>query len=83
GIREIHLAAQRRLAAAVSRAIEADRKGGVAPGGMASATLASALVWTLERAWYEARSDPDPVHGLPAISAALAATIESAIFGRP
>lgn len=82
GIREIHLAAQRRLAAAVSRAIDADRKSGSGPAGMAGATLASALVWTLERAWYQARADHHPEHGLQAVSAALAATIESAIYGR-
>lgn len=74
GIREIHLAAQRRLAAAVTRGLEGGHKAGVATTGLPAATLGSALVWTLERAWYEA-SD------VSAVSEALAATIEAAVHG--
>lgn len=82
GIREIHLAAQRRLAAALTRVVDAERKAGTAVPGIPSATLASALIWTLERAWYEAGTSADSSHDLDAVSAALAATIESAIYGR-
>lgn len=82
GLREVHLAAQARLAGAMRRALEADRKAGLAPAGVASATLASALAWTLERAWYEALVDPDPAHDVAAVGRALAATIGSALYGR-
>ncbi len=83
GIREIHLAAQRRLAAAVTRALDDARKAGGAATALPAATLGSALIWTLERAWYEAGTDADSSDGLSAVSAALAATIESAVHGTP
>jgi AcrR family transcriptional regulator len=81
GIREIHLGAQRRLSSAVTKVLDNERRG-VSPSlGVPAATLGSALVWTLERAWYEAGTDADSAHGLSDVNAALAATIESAIYG--
>jgi AcrR family transcriptional regulator len=79
GIREVHLAAQHRLAAAVRRALETDRRAGLAPPGPAPATLASALVWTMERAWYEALG-AEPAE-LAAVTEALATTISAALYG--
>ncbi len=81
GIREIHLGAQRRLSGAVTRLLEDERRGVTASLGVPAATLGSALVWTLERAWYEAGTDADSPHSLTDVNAALAATIESAIYG--
>lgn len=83
GIREIHLAAQRRLAAAVTRTLDQARKADGAATALPVATLGSALIWTLERAWYEAGTGSDSDAGLSAVSAALAATIESAVHGTP
>lgn len=82
GIREIHLGAQRRMSGAVTRLLEEERRGGSVAIDVPAATLGSALVWTLERAWYEAGTDPESPHGLAEVNAALAATIESAIYGR-
>jgi len=81
GIREIHLGAQRRLSAALTKLLEDERKPLTASLGVPAATLGSALVWTLERAWYEAGTDADSPHSLADVNAALAATIESAIYG--
>jgi AcrR family transcriptional regulator len=81
GIREIHLGAQRRLSGAVTKVLEDERKGVTASLGMPAATLGSALIWTLERAWYEAGTDADSAGALADVNAALAATIESAIYG--
>lgn len=83
-IREVHLAAQRRMSGAIKKALDADRRSGAAADGVASGTLASALVWTMERAWYEAltaaNSETDADVG--AVTEALAATITSALYGR-
>lgn len=83
-IREVHLAAQRRMAGAIRKALDADRKTGTAAPGIASATLAAALVWTLERAWYEALQAPrtGTEADVVAITEALAATIGAALYGR-
>jgi AcrR family transcriptional regulator len=81
GIREIHLGAQRRLSGAVTKLLEDERRSVTASLGVPPATLGSALVWTLERAWYEAGADSDSPHALTDVNAALAATIESAIYG--
>ena len=81
GIREIHLGAQRRLSGAVTKLLEDERRSVSASLGVPAATLGSALVWTLERAWYEAGTDSDSAHSLTDVNAALAATIESAIYG--
>lgn len=81
GIREIHLGAQRRLSAAVTHLLEEENKNVTSSLGVPAATLGSALIWTLERAWYEAGTDADSAHGLADLNAALAATIESAIYG--
>ncbi|MBA3744361.1 TetR/AcrR family transcriptional regulator [Sporichthya sp.] len=81
GIREIHLGAQRRLSGAVTKRLEDERKNLTSTLGVPAATLGSALVWTLERAWYEAGTDADSAHGLADLNAALAATITSSIYG--
>jgi AcrR family transcriptional regulator len=83
-IREVHLAAQRRMSAAVRKALDADRRGGTAVAGVASGTLASALIWTMERAWYEAPTATSPDGGvdMAAVTEALAATITAAMYGR-
>lgn len=81
GIREIHLGAQRRMSGAVTKLLENERKAITPELGVPAATLGSALVWTLERAWYEAGTDADSPQSLGDINAALAATIESAIYG--
>jgi AcrR family transcriptional regulator len=81
GIREIHLGAQRRLSGAVTKVLEDERKGVSASVGVPAATLGSALIWTLERAWYEAGTGADSPDAQADVNAALAATIESAIYG--
>lgn len=81
GIREIHLGAQRRMSDAITKVLESERRSATASLGVPAATLGSALVWTLERAWYEAGTDADSPNGLADVNAALAATIESAIYG--
>ncbi|MGQ0465082.1 MAG: TetR/AcrR family transcriptional regulator [Sporichthyaceae bacterium] len=83
-IREVHLAAQRRMSAALKKALDAERREGAAPAGIASATLASALVWTMERAWYEAlaASRAGTEADVAAVTDALAATIAAALHGR-
>jgi AcrR family transcriptional regulator len=81
GIREIHLGAQRRLSGAVTKVLEAEHKSVGASLGVPEATLGSALIWTLERAWYEAGTDADSPGALADVNSALAATIESAIYG--
>ena len=85
GIREVHLAAQRRMTGAIKRALDADRREGIAPPGIASSTLASALVWTMERAWYEAATSRQgaAVADLDAVTEALGATFAAAMYGRP
>lgn len=81
GIREIHLGAQRRLSGAVTKVLEEAQKAGGSSVGVPAATLGSALIWTLERAWYEAGADADSPTAQADVNAALAATIESAIYG--
>lgn len=81
GIREIHLGAQRRMSDAVTKLVENERRAVTPELGVPAATLGSALVWTLERAWYEAGTDADSAQSLGDVNAALAATIESAIYG--
>jgi hypothetical protein len=81
GIRDIHLGAQRRLSDAVTRVLENAHKSVGASLGVPPATLGSALIWTLERAWYEAGTDADSPDLQADVNAALAATIESAIYG--
>ncbi len=81
GIREIHLGAQRRMSDAVTKVLENERKSMTASLGVPAPTMGSALVWTLERAWYEAATDADSPDKLAGVNAALAATIESAIYG--
>lgn len=83
-IRQVHLAAQRRLAGAIKKALDADRRAGVAPDGIAAATLASALVWTTERAWYEALTvgEEHVPARVVAVTEALGSTIEAALYGR-
>ncbi len=81
GIREIHLGAQRRMSDAVTKLLETERRSTTPDLGVPAATLGSALVWTLERAWYEAGTDADSPQNLGDVNAALAATIESAIYG--
>lgn len=81
GIREIHLGAQRRLSGAVTKLLEDERKDVATSLGVPAATLGSALIWTLERAWYEAGADPDSPHTVADVNAALAATISAAIYG--
>ncbi|WP_028984757.1 TetR/AcrR family transcriptional regulator [Sporichthya polymorpha] len=80
-IREVHLGAQRRLAAAVTKLIEDTHRDAASSLDVPAATLGSALVWTLERAWYEAGADAENPHLLLDVNAALGATIESAIYG--
>jgi AcrR family transcriptional regulator len=80
-IREIHLGAQRRLSGAVTKVLEGEHKGVGASLGVPPATLGSALVWTLERAWYEAGTDVGSPTAQADVNSALAATIESAIYG--
>jgi AcrR family transcriptional regulator len=81
GIREIHLGAQRRLSGAVTKVLEDEHKGVGASLGVPAPTLGSALIWTLERAWYEAGTDADSPGLQSDVNRALAATIESAIYG--
>lgn len=83
-IREVHLAAQRRMSGAIKKALDADRREGTATPGIASGTLASALIWTMERAWYEALSASRSGTGadVVAVTEALAATITAAMYGR-
>jgi len=84
GIRDVHLAAQHRLAGAVKHALDADRRAGVALAGIPSATLSTALVWTMERAWYEAltaRQGAAPAD-VAAVIEALGTTVSAAMYGR-
>lgn len=78
-LREVYLAGQRRLTKALAKAIDQDRRAGVAVPSLPSGQLASAWMWTMERAWYEAASheqDPSPLRD------ALATTLVAAVYGR-
>ena len=77
----VYLALQTRMAEALARAIDEDRKAGVALESIPSAELAAGWIWTMERAWYQAVGGADHLHDLPAITDALAATLVSAIYG--
>jgi AcrR family transcriptional regulator len=76
-IRSSFLDAQSRLSRAFKRAIDEDRKAAVAVDGIPSATLAAGLVWTMQRAWYEASDQPNR----EAVYGALAGTVVAAIYG--
>jgi AcrR family transcriptional regulator len=80
-LREVYLARQARMAQALARAIDEDRKAGVALESIPSAQLAAGWIWTMERAWYQAVGGADHVHDLPAINDALAAALVFAIYG--
>ena len=80
-LRDVYLARQARLAEAVARVIDEDRKAGVAVESIPSAQLAAGWIWTMERAWYQAVGGADHLHDLPAINDALASALVSAIYG--
>jgi AcrR family transcriptional regulator len=80
-LRDVYLARQARLTDALARAIDEDRKAGVALESIPSAQLAAGWIWTMERAWYQAVGGADHLHDLPAINDALAAALVSAIYG--
>jgi AcrR family transcriptional regulator len=80
-VREVYLARQARLTDALARAIDEDRRAGVALESIPSAQLAAGWIWTMERAWYQAAGGADHLRDLPAISDALAAALVSAVYG--
>jgi AcrR family transcriptional regulator len=80
-LREVYLARQERLTDALARAIDEDRRAGVALESIPSAQLAAGWIWTMERAWYQAVGGVEHLHDLPAINDALAAALVSAIYG--
>lgn len=80
-LREVYLAGQRRLSKALSKAIDQDRKAGVALASIPSTQLAAGWMWTMERSWYEAVGGATHMRDLPAVRDALAATLVAAIYG--
>ncbi|MCW3015097.1 MAG: putative TetR family transcriptional regulator [Solirubrobacterales bacterium] len=80
-LREVYLAGQRRLSKALARAIDKDRRAGVAVASIPSAQLAAAWMWTMERAWYEAVGGATHLRDVPAVRDALAATLVAAVYG--
>jgi AcrR family transcriptional regulator len=80
-LREVYLARQGRLTDALARAIDEDRRAGVALESIPSTQLAAGWIWTMERAWYQATGGVEHLRDLPAINDALAAALVSAIYG--
>lgn len=77
-LREVYLAGQQRLTKALAKAIDQDRRAGVAVPSLPSGQLASAWLWTMERTWYEATTHAqDP----SALRDAVAATLVAAVYG--
>ncbi|WP_354698898.1 TetR/AcrR family transcriptional regulator [Paraconexibacter sp. AEG42_29] len=81
-LQAVYLAGQRRLSKALAKAIDQDRKAGVALASIPSAQLAAGWMWTMERSWYEAVGGATHMRDLPAVRDALAATLVAAIYGR-
>jgi AcrR family transcriptional regulator len=80
-LRHGFVAAQSRMAQALGKAIDADRRAGVAVKSIPSAQLASGWIWTMERAWYESIGGAEHLDDIPAVNDALAATLVAAIYG--
>ncbi|MCW3039152.1 MAG: putative TetR family transcriptional regulator [Solirubrobacterales bacterium] len=80
-VREVYLVGQRRLAAALAKAITADRRAGVAVPSIPAAQLATGWVWMMERAWYEAVGGATHMGDMPAVRDAVAATLVAAVYG--
>lgn len=80
-LRNQYLAGQRRLVRALAAAIDEDRAAGLAVASIPSAQLASAWIWTMERAWYEAVGGASHMRDVPAVRDALAATLVAAVYG--
>lgn len=80
-LRDAYLSGQRRLVRALARAIDQDRRAGAAVASIPSAQLASAWIWTMERAWYEAVGGARHLRDVPAVRDALAATLVAAVYG--
>jgi AcrR family transcriptional regulator len=81
-LRRLYLIGQARMATVLAKAIDADRRAGVAVKSIPSAQLASGWIWTMERSWYEAMGGAEHLGDLPAVNDALAATLVAAIYGR-
>jgi AcrR family transcriptional regulator len=80
-LRAVFLAGQARMAEVLTKAIDADRRAGVALKSIPSAQLASGWIWTMERSWYEALGGGGHLRDLPAVNDALAATLVAAVYG--
>jgi AcrR family transcriptional regulator len=80
-LRDVYLSGQRRLSKALARAIDQDRKAGVAVASIPSNQLAAGWMWTMERAWYEAVGGATHLRDVPAVRDALAATLVAAVYG--
>lgn len=80
-LQTVYLDGQRRLSRALSRAIDQDRRAGVAVASIPSTQLAAGWMWMMERAWYEAVGGATHLRDLPAVRDALAATLVAAIYG--
>lgn len=80
-LRRLFLIGHTRMVDALARAIDDDRRDGVAVESIPSERLASGWIWTMERAWYEAMGGAEHLGDLPAVNDALAATLVAAVYG--
>jgi hypothetical protein len=80
-LRPVYLAGVDRMERAVARAIEEDRRAGVAQDGPPSPQVAAGIVWVMERAWYGSIGGAEHLDDVGAVTAALADTFVAAIYG--
>jgi AcrR family transcriptional regulator len=80
-LRDAYLSGQRRLSKALARAIDQDRKAGVAVASIPSNQLAAGWMWTMERAWYQAVGGAAHLRDVAVVRDALAATLVAAVYG--
>ncbi len=80
-LRTMYLAGHHRMVSALATAIDDDRRAAIALGSIPSKALAAGWIWTMERSWYEAVGGAAHLEDVPAVNAALAATLVAAVYG--